>query len=251
MNKFKKFTLIATMAVAFGGAGSVFAQDTTTSPDDSLLAAPCPAPIDRAEAIAEILGITVEDLRSARAEGKTIRELAEELGVDLSEIERPFPQCPPNGERLENIAERLGITVEELVAELESGKTIRELAEELGVDLPDPRAEAKERIAEALGITVEDLQAALDSGKTVRELAAELGVELPNPREEAKARIAEALGMTVEELEAAIAGGATLRELAEQAGVELRDLRPFFPRDGQPHNPGRPGGRGGRGGNNG
>jgi len=56
----------------------------------------------------------------------------------------------PLGNR-EWLAEQLGMTVDELQAELEAGKTITELAEEKGVDLDAARIEAmKDRIQQAV-----------------------------------------------------------------------------------------------------
>ncbi len=43
-----------------------------------------------------------------------------------------------HGPRMENLAEKLGMTDDELKAALEAGKTIPQIAEEKGVDLPEP-----------------------------------------------------------------------------------------------------------------
>jgi ribosomal protein S20 len=60
-----------------------------------------------------------------------------------------FKGCLPGHQ--EWLAEQLGMTVEELNAELEAGKTVAELAEEKGVDLDAVRIEAmKERIQQAV-----------------------------------------------------------------------------------------------------
>jgi ribosomal protein S20 len=60
-----------------------------------------------------------------------------------------FKGCPPGNH--EWLAEQLGMTVDELQAELEAGKTIAELAEEKGVDLEAAQIEAmKERIQQAV-----------------------------------------------------------------------------------------------------
>ena len=58
-----------------------------------------------------------------------------------------FPHRPP----LDGIAEDFGMTVDELKAELEAGKTIEEIAEEQGVDLDALALEkAEERLAQAV-----------------------------------------------------------------------------------------------------
>ncbi|MBN2556931.1 MAG: hypothetical protein JXA97_13415, partial [Anaerolineales bacterium] len=109
---------------------------------------------------------------------------------------------PPHaGGRLERAAELLGMTVEELQAALESGLTIRQLAEEAGITLEDVRprlANRLEQAAELLGMTVEELQAALESGLTIRHLAEEAGITLEDVRPRLANRLeqaAELLGM--------------------------------------------------------
>ncbi len=84
----------------------------------------------------------------------------------------------------EMLAEKLGMTPEELKAAVESGKTIEQLAEEKGVELP--RLETfKIRLdgflEEKLGMTAEELKTELESGKTIEQIAEEKGVELPAP----------------------------------------------------------------------
>jgi polyhydroxyalkanoate synthesis regulator phasin len=60
-----------------------------------------------------------------------------------------FKGCLPGNH--EWLAEQLGMTVDELQAELEAGKTVAELAEEKGVDLEAARIEAmKEHIQQAV-----------------------------------------------------------------------------------------------------
>lgn len=62
-----------------------------------------------------------------------------------------WPGSPFMGCNLEWLAEQFGMTVDELKAELEAGKTITELAEEKGVDLQAAQIEVmKERIQQAV-----------------------------------------------------------------------------------------------------
>ena len=91
------------------------------------------------------------------------------------------PEPPTAGRRirLEKAAELLDMSLEELQAALDSGATLRELAEEAGITLEDVRPRRHNRIegvADRLGMTVEELQAALDSGATLRELAEQQGL---------------------------------------------------------------------------
>ena len=74
----------------------------------------------------------------------------------------------PGGRTPEGLAEALGMTVEELQAELEAGKTIAEIAEEQGIDLG---AFALEQAAERLAQAVED-------GKLTQEEADEKLAEI-------------------------------------------------------------------------
>lgn len=88
----------------------------------------------------------------------------------------------PHGFPPEMLAEKLGMTADELKAELDAGKTIQQIAEEKGVDLPAPPMGMGDRhgkLAELLGMTEDELQAALDSGKTPEDLAQEKGITLP------------------------------------------------------------------------
>jgi len=137
--------------------------------------------------------------------------------------ERPF-----SGEPQEALAEQLGMTVEELQAELDAGKTPRDLLEEAGIEPGRPErpfnSEPQEVLAERLGMTVEELQAELDAGKTPRDLMEEAGIEPGRPERPFNGapleELAEQLGMTVEELQDELEAGNTPHDLLEAAGIE-------------------------------
>ncbi|TET86041.1 MAG: hypothetical protein E3J37_00520 [Anaerolineales bacterium] len=157
-------------------------------------------------AVAEALGISVEELQAARTEGKTLSDLAEELGVDL-EVVRAARQAAleeavqqavedgfvtqeqaekilsheghwrPRGQRGDDpghergirgghsaIAEKLGITVDEFQAARAEGKTLADLAKELGIDLEEVRADTR-------GVHAESLQQAVEEGRITQEQA--------------------------------------------------------------------------------
>lgn len=79
-----------------------------------------------------------------------------------------------------DLAEELGMTSDQLKAELDGGKTIEQIAEEKGVELPArPAFKLRGNFAEKLGMTETELKAELDAGKTIEEIAEEKGVELP------------------------------------------------------------------------
>ncbi len=144
----------------------------------------------------------------------------------------------------ENIAEMLGLSVEELSLQLWGGRTLADLAERAGVDLAE--------IQESVAASREDTQRAaiaqavqegriiqahadwllegLDAGYsaslagTRRSL---LGAHLmtrgdERPQEQA---LAEALGLTTDELRTQLRDGVTLADLAEEAGVSLQALK--------------------------
>ena len=81
--------------------------------------------------IAELLGLTQEELKARLDAGETIEEIAAELGVELPE--RPEGRGP----NVERLAEVLGISAEEIQERIDDGQTIQEIAEELGVELPE------------------------------------------------------------------------------------------------------------------
>lgn len=133
---------------------------------------------ERQAALAEALGITVEELQAYRDQDLTIPEIAEELGVDLESLDLPF--INRRAERLQAMADVLGISVEELEAYREQGLSLPEIAEELGVELPERpnSSERNEAIAEAFGITVEQLADYRAQGLTLEEIAEELGLDI-------------------------------------------------------------------------
>lgn len=144
--------------------------------------------IDRQSIIAEALGITVEELQAARAEGKTLPQLVAELGLDLEEVRAAIQagvteainQAVADGtltqeqanwmlERMELhilvhdtldmdsiIANALGITVDELAAARAEGKRVPDLVTELGLDLATVRTDIQEGRTAAINQAVED-----------------------------------------------------------------------------------------------
>jgi hypothetical protein len=141
---------------------------------------------------------------------------------------------------LASVAETLGISLEELQAELQAGNTVRDLMDAAGI-VPDwaqefqydYSADRQAYLADKLGMSLEELQAALDAGATVHDLAEAAGIEVPlwgddwmhGRAEDGLAggigQMAEALGMAVEELEAAVAAGSTIHDLFEAAGLDF------------------------------
>jgi uncharacterized protein (DUF433 family) len=153
------------------------------------------------EAIAGALGISVEDFEAARAEGTPLNELAEELGVDLADVQAAVQAV--HEEALLQALEDGTITQEQYDAITGrfgeagpgpfwgpgrgfGGGPRRGLPGDRFGRGPGPGAgplavdqEAMhEAIAGALGISVDDLEAAIDEGTSPIELAEELGVDV-------------------------------------------------------------------------
>lgn len=132
------------------------------------------------------------------------------------------------GERLGPIAEKLGMTVEELQAALDEGQTIAELAEEKGIDLKAgfpgrpwmPQDGGWfEQIAEQFGLTFGQIREALAGGKTIAELAEEEGVDLDEVAQAVKSELAERTQQAVED-------GKLTQEQADEMLSELEQNLP-------------------------
>ena len=198
-------------------------------------------------AVVAIIGATVVSAQSP-ADTPPAKRVFGERGEFRGRggIKGPGFERGPSGQGgLEAIAEALGMTADELSAELRGGKTLADLAEEAGVDLATLQDEAKAAreaaVREAIEQAVEDgtltreqadwtLQG-IDSGYTVRggflgrsgfrgfamgkSTTGQTGLDAA----------AEALGMTADELSLQLWGGRTLADLAEAAGVDLQEVQ--------------------------
>jgi len=116
---------------------------------------------NRIDALADRLDVSTEELQAMLDEGLTLQEIAEQLEVELpgrpdaGDLQRPDAAHVGH---LDIIAEVIGMTEDELSAELDAGKTLAEIAEEHGVDTHKVRdvmqAEAeqamRDRIAQAI-----------------------------------------------------------------------------------------------------
>lgn len=112
------------------------------------------------EALAEALGIPVEDLKAARQEAlKAALDQAVAEGLiseERAEIMRARATVVATLEKDEVLAQALGITAEELQAAREEGQTIRDLAAELGLDPATVRENLKAAHEAALQQAVAD-----------------------------------------------------------------------------------------------
>jgi hypothetical protein len=113
--------------------------------------------MDGLEAAADALGMSVDDLRTELQSGKTIAAVAGEQDVDVQAVidamvaeataditehitdlvNNGFPDKDevPRFEKVDAIAEVLGLTPAELRAELQSGRSLADIAADQGVDV--------------------------------------------------------------------------------------------------------------------
>lgn len=154
------------------------------------------------EAVAEALGISVEELEAARDEGKTLRDLAEEQGVELADV-----QAALKAARLEAIEQAVA---DEVISEEMAERIIERMEQTPPAGWMEPyHDQMQEAIAEALGISVEELEAAQEEGQSPAEIARELDVDLDEFRQAMQ-------DARDEILEQAVADGVLTPEQAEQ-----------------------------------
>lgn len=167
-------------------------------------------PEEMEEAIAEVLGLTVEQLETAFEEGKILPEIAEEQGVELEDVWAAMEAA--RGERFGQMPE----------------------------DAPpagwmfDYHDEREQAVADALNITVDELEAARAEGLTPIDIAQEQGLDLDEVHEALEAAHQEII-------EQAVADGVLTEEQAER----LSEFGPGFGGRGGRGGRGRPGGCGG------
>ncbi len=123
-------------------------------------------------------------VKKANEDRRTAVETAIEANASLKSAMIGFGGPGHHGKMMMkfDLSEKLGMTAEELKAAIDSGKTIEQIAEEKGVELPAKGAfkmRGPGHLAEKLGMTEDELKAAIESGKTIEQIATEKGVTLP------------------------------------------------------------------------
>ena len=151
-------------------------------------------------AIAELLGISVEELEEAFANGETIRTLVEESGLDMAEVQIALQAA--RAEMLQQAVADGSITQEQADRKLDhqskqngfgrAGKGRFGLKDKDG-------AVWQTTLAEVLGISVEQLQEAFADGETIRTLVDELGLDITDVQTALQAAHAEMLQQAVAE----------------------------------------------------
>ena len=192
-------------------------------------------------AVVAIIGATVVSAQSPADTPPAKRVFGERGGFrGRGGLKGPgFGRGPSGQGGLEAIAEALGMTADELSAELRGGKTLADLAEEAGVDLASLRDTAnagrEAAVREAIEQAVEDgtltreqadwMLQGIDSGYTVRGGFRGFRMGKGTAGQTGLDAAAEALGMTADELSLQLWGGRTLADLVEAAGVDLQKVR--------------------------
>ena len=150
---------------------------------------------------------------------------------------------------LNQVADILGVEAADLKTELDSGKTILEIAQAKGFTLDDlltklsatmqermktavdnaklTQSEADERIAsmkECLTAYLKGEDTQCDAHFMSRNLPFAMGRMARSPLNKLE-NLAEKLNMKVEDLKAALEGGKTIPEIAESQGITLEDLK--------------------------
>jgi hypothetical protein len=129
-------------------------------------------------AAADALGMTVDEVEAAIADGTTMWELADAQGVDISDVWAAMDAA--RAEELDKLAEAGVLTEAQANLMLGAMQHRRARGLQLGVQAAlSPYHDAiHEATADALGMTVEEFDAAIASGQTLVEIAAEQGVDL-------------------------------------------------------------------------
>ena len=154
------------------------------------------------------------------------------------------------GEHLNMIAEQLGLNVEDIKKELESGKKLPQVLEEHGITkekmketfgdregkMPQKFERALDVIAPKLGLNADEVRAELKAGKTFKEILDAHGIT----QEQVKANLgefkharhpemlkmhAEVLGMTIEDLQKALDSGQTMDAIVTAHGMTMEQFK--------------------------
>jgi hypothetical protein len=174
MKKLVASLMLASAMAAGVGVANAQTSTPTTTPTASTAKTTTGGFAAHAPAIANALGMSVADLNTALASGKTVATLAKEKGADLNKIIATWV-AEEQAEHPEMAAADVTKRVTDQangVASTRGGKGGRNKGGNGGFTAHAPA------IAKSLGMTTEELNTALASGKTVAALAKEKGVDL-------------------------------------------------------------------------
>lgn len=194
--------------------------------------------------LAEVIKQTAQEVvEEAAAQGKLTGEQKEKLQARLEQgwLWR-LGQGQPNRELpavlkklpLEKLAEALGVTTDQLKAELASGKKLVDILKERGLTVGQLKAKLQgkvplEKLAKALGMTPDQLGAELQAGKKLSDVAKERGLapglKLKMLEGLPFEKLAELLGLTADELQAELSSRKNLVDVARERGLTLEQFR--------------------------
>lgn len=157
----------------------------------------------RSEAVSEALGLSSEEIRQGFAEGKSLADMAEEQGVEVSVLRDAL---------LANMTERIDTAVEEgRIDEDEAAEKLAELearVDERLTTVPDlsergnrraGRSAASEALQDILGLSSDEIRAELADGKTLAEIGEEQGISAEELADTLVAAMNERVDEAVEE----------------------------------------------------
>ncbi len=139
MKIFSKLSFIVSgmlvMAALVAGTAVTFAQEDAPA-DDGGARVSQRGPKEAKQEVADVFGITVEELQAYYDAGDRHSDIIEDLGLDEDTIREEL-RTVKQALKMEKKADLLGISVDELQAMLDDGMSFQDIAEELGVELPE------------------------------------------------------------------------------------------------------------------
>ena len=158
------------------------------------------------EAAAEVLGMSVDDLRTELQGGKTLAQVAEEKGVAKQDLIDALVKAA--SARLDEMKAELPDRIADMVDHTFEGRG--------GPRGPFGTGPGFEAAAKVLGISTDDLATALRDGKSIADVAKEKGVDVQKVIDalvtEAKAKLAQA-----------VTDGKITQERADQMSAKLTE----------------------------
>jgi hypothetical protein len=179
-------------------------------------------------AAADALGMTVDEVEAAIADGTTMWELAAAQGVDVSDVWAAMDAA--RAEELDKLAEAGVLTEAQANLMLSAMQRRRGQAVQAGARAAlSPYHDAiHEATADALGMTVEEFDAAIADGQTLVEIAADQGVDVETVLDARNAAVEAQLDQLVEDGYITEAQAERISERAGQMGGWLGAARGTF-----------------------
>lgn len=170
--------------------------------------------IDKGTIMAEALGISVEELEAAKADGTNKRELIEQLGLDAETVKANVQTAMiaqiQAGVESGTITQEQADQMIERVERVENGKKgFGKRGHRGGKHRGGKRGVNPEVMAQALGISVEELEAAKAEGTKLNELIEQLGLD----QETVKANLQAA---KIAQIQAKVEDGSITQEQADR-----------------------------------